>query len=453
MYEREFKIVVIGGNDAGLSAAGRAKRKHPRAKVSVVEQTLYTSYASCGLRYLVSGQVEANLLSGPDADTLSRERGFEVFTGHRVVDINLIKRTLSVEIVAEKKHIEMRYHKLILATGAAPVVPDLFKVDAKNCFTLRNFSDALRISQFCTQQAARHALIVGGGYVGLEVAESLQQRGLSVSLVEKQDSFYSALHPDISSRIMQKISATGLHTCPGNGVADLELAAGAIKSVLLTTGKRIEQIDLVVLATGIRPDADLAKVANIPVGSSGAIQVNRSQQTRRMNVYAAGDCCESIHLVSGKPVWAPFAAIASKQGRVAGDNAAGGRERFPGVLQTRLLRVFDLEFGSTGLDEESAHRAGLETDSTVIQHNDRALYIDGKQTVTIVLIVARGSKRVVGAQVLGAAGSGQRLNILATAIAGRYTVDELAFLDLGYIPEISPVWDPILVAAQVAKKK
>ncbi len=453
MYKRELKIVVIGGNDAGLSAAGRAKRRHPKAKVTVVERTRFTSYASCGLRYLLSGQVEANLLSGPDADTLSRERGFEVLTGHRVVDINPIKRTLVVEIVAEKKHVEMHYHKLILATGAAPVVPDIFKVDAKNCFTLGNFSDALRISQFCTQQAARHALVVGAGYIGLEVAESLQQRGLSVSLVEKQDSFYPALHPDISSLILQKISATGLYTHLGNSVADVELAEGAIKSVLLTTGKRIEQIDLVVLATGIRPDVGLAKAANISLGSSGAILVNRSQQTRRMNVYAAGDCCESIHLVSGKPVWAPFAATASKQGRVAGDNATGGRERFPGVLQTWLLRVFDIEFGSTGLDERAAFRAGLETDTTVIQHDDRALYIEGKQPLTIALIVERGSKKIVGAQVLGAAGSGRRLNVLATAIAGRYTVDDLAYLDLGYIPEISPVWDPVLVSAQVAGKK
>ncbi len=239
----------------------------------------------------------------------------------------------------------------------------------------------------------------------------------------------------------------------GNCVENVEVAGEVIRRVVLTNGKRIEQIDLVVLATGIRPDVDLAKAANIPLGSTGAIKVNRSQQTRRMNVYAAGDCCESIHLISGKPVWAPFAATASKQGRVAGDNAAGGRERFPGVIQTRLLRVFDIEFGATGLDEAAAVKAGLEIDTTVIRHDDRALYIDGREELTIALIVERSTKRVVGAQVFGAAGSGMRLNVLAAAIYGGYTVDELAFLDLGYIPEISPVWDPVLVSAQVARKK
>ncbi len=452
MYQLELKIVVIGGNDAGLSAAGRAKRKNPNAKVFVFEQTPHVAYASCGMRYLLSGEIDADQLSGPDAETLSRRRGIDLFTEHRVVNINTVKRTVTVVSLRQEKTFAVRYHKLILTTGATSQLPDAFQIKAENCFTLRSFADAVDIDRFLKRNLSRHALVLGGGFIGLEVAESLLKRGMRVSLVEKENAFFPHLHDKMRKVIPKKLSEKGIRVYTGQSLQNTELKGDRVVQAQLMDGRLIDQVDLVVLATGIKPGIQLAQQANVPLGPSGAIQVNRHQQSRRLNIYAAGDCCESYHLISKKPVWAPYAATASKQGRVAGDNAIGGREIFPGVLNTFILRLFDVEFGASGLSESEAQQAGFDVNTAVIHNNDRAHYVKGVQELTVALVLEKKSKRLLGAQVMGVSGCGYRLSQLATALTAGFTAHDLAYVDLGYIPENSPVWDPVLIAAQVAKK-
>ena len=442
---------MIGGNDAGLSAAGRAKRMKPGLDIRVLEKTPFVGYASCALPNMLAGTVLPAPLAGAPARELSEKRGFQIQTHALVTEINTLKRIITIRDTQSGAETTKGYRKLLLSTGANPIIPPAFAGDANNLFTLRNYSDALAIHNFLNVRRPQTALVVGSGYIGIEVAEALYHRGISVVLVEKAGQLFPQFSRQLGSILETTLVQKGIDLRLGTEVNQCIRMGDEIKSVV--SGRQSIPTELIILATGITPANQLAKQAGIPVGESGAIMVNDYLQTRRMDVFAAGDCVETRHLVTGKPAWLPLAGIASRQGRIAGTNLAGKRESFSGALGTFMVRAFGLEFGMTGLSLQDAQKAGLDAVETVIDQNDRPGYMPDASKITLTLITERKSQRVLGGQMIGKADVGLRLNILATAISGKMSARDLEFLDLGYTPLINNMWDPISIAGNAAQKE
>ncbi len=453
MAFQQQTIAIVGGNDAGLAAAGRIKRQQPDWEVVVYEQSAHTGYASCGLPFLVSGSVEALPLAGADPDTILKRRGFHVRLRHRVDAIDRIKRQLSVTDLDSGTTSTVSFNKLILCTGATAVTLDAVPQTATNAFTIRSYDDAERLMRYLQHHTVQRAVVVGAGFLGLEFAAALTRRGITVRVVEQASSLFPGYPSEISTHLQGYLANRGLELILNTTVAGCDESNGLIRQVTLSNTSSPLPADLVIVAAGIRPQVELARAAGLPLSPhTGAIQVDDRQQSKRLNVFAAGDCCESRHRVSGKPVWTPFAGVAAKQGWVAGDRVAGGRLSFPGVLGTSLVRLFDIEAGSTGLTLEQAGEAGFCPRLTTITHDSRSGYLEENRNTHVALVIDDKTQQILGAFMTGEDGVGRRLNTLATAIAAKFTTQQLAFTDLAYIPESSPVWDPIAMAARVGMK-
>lgn len=452
MYQKHtLKILVIGGNDAGMAAAGRAKRRQPDAEVIVLEKSSFAAYASCSLPWYIAGKTPLADVRGEDAESVLAARGIDLYVQHEATEIQPGRRSVLCFDHAKNQTREFKYDRLILALGALPVAPSFVQERSDNVFFLRGVSDAIRMANELEQRQPRRAVVIGSGYLGLEMAEALHTRGLSVALIEKEKRVAPFLHESISTSLEKRLASNGIALAVDAVVERLNYSAGRATSAVFKDGRHFDA-DLFFIAAGARPRVDLAEKAGIPLGPTGAIAVNAHQQTRRMNIYAAGDCCESVSLATKKPVWSPLAGAATKQGRVAGDHAIGGRAVFPGVLGTSFVKAFGLECGRTGLTREEAKKEKLEVSETVIVQADKPGHMGGS-AVTVVLLADRISKRVFGAQMIGERGVGHRLNIVATAIAGKLSLPDLAWLDFGYTPPVNSMWDPVQVAAQAALKK
>jgi len=449
--KRALKIVVVGGNDAGMAAAGRAKRRQPDAEVIVLEKSSFAAYASCSLPWYIAGRTSLADVRGEDAASVLAARGIDLYMKLEATEIQPGRRTVLCIDHAKNQTREYKYDRLILALGALPVTPAFVQEKSDNVFFLRGVSDAIRVANELEQRQPRRAVVIGSGYLGLEMAEALHTRGLSVVVIEKEKRVAPFLHESISTALEKRLAGNGIEVVVDAVVERLHYSAGRATDLALRDGRLIDA-DLFFIAAGAKPNVDLAEKAGIPLGPTGAIVVNGHQQTRRMNIYAAGDCCESVSLATKQPIWSPLAGVASKQGRVAGDHAVGGRATFSGVLGTSFVKVFGLECGRTGLTREEAKKAHIEANESVIVQPDKPGHMDGS-AVTVVLLADRISKRVLGAQMIGECGVGHRLNIVATAIAGKLRLQELAWLDFGYTPPINSMWDPVQVAAQAALKK
>lgn len=450
-FNRE-KIIVIGGNDAGLSAAGRAKRLRPDLEIIVIEKTPFIGYASCGFPYFISGRVMRKSVSGPSIEEIENRRGFQVWTNHEAVQLDLLKRHVAIKSLLNGEEKQVRFSKLVLATGARPLIPQAAKINADNIFTLRNFADAERLDNYIKTNSPQKALVLGAGFLGLEMAEALRQRGLQIVIIDQAPKLFQNYADKIAAIIEESIQSSSVELILDEKVAQFDIENNRVQNAHLVKNG-ITETDIVLLATGIEPNVALAKNARIPLGKSGAILVNNRQETRRMDIYAVGDCAESQHLVTKKSAWLPFAGIASKQGRVAGTNIAGKRMLFPGALGTAMAKTFGLEYGHTGLSLSQAREAGFNAIETVITAYSKSEYMTDATEITVALVSDLTTKKLLGAQVVGKADAGQRLNILATAIAGHISLHELEYLDFGYTPMISNIWDPIAIAGNAAQKK
>ncbi len=449
MYKKKENILIIGGNDAGLSAAGRAKRRCPDANVLVLEKTKYAGYASCGFPLLIDGSAQEQHLDGPDPDTIKQERGFKVLVEHNAININLQRRI----VVAGKSNgdqVEFEYTKLLLATGASPVIPDMFSGNLQNVFAIRNYTDIAALDRYLQKNRSGNAVVIGGGYLGIEFADAFMHRGCTVTLVDKAETVLPGFDPAIIYIVQERLENAGIRLRLGEKNIGTEQKDRKILSISLAS--ETIRPDFILAATGAEPNVILAERAGIPVGKTGAISVDNRMQTGRMNVYAAGDCVEIPHRLLKNKCWMPFAGLASKQGRIAGSNAVGGSESLPGALGTSMVSVLGLEFGKTGLTVAEAQAAGFDPLRTVITQPAKPGYIKKNAPVTVVLVHDEKSKRILGGQIAGEIQAGQRLNVLATAIYSGLTVKELAYLDLGYTPLITNMWDPVSVAGSAALK-
>jgi len=439
------RIVVIGGVAAGMSAASQAKRRRPDAEVIVLERGPDVSYGACGIPYNIEDPArEIDDLVVIAAERFRTERGIDLRTGHEAIGLDVAGRTVRVR--ERSGEYDLGYDRLVIATGAAAVRLPLPGADLPGVFVVRELRDGAAIKQHLAATRARRAVIIGAGYVGVEMAEALRGRGLEVTVLEKADQVVPGFEPAIAAIVQDELVRHGTRVETGVSVTAIE------PGLAVQTDRGAVPADLVVVAVGIRPNVALARAAGIGLGDTGAIAVDDEQRTSAPDVFAAGDCAEARHLISGHLAWVPLGTTANKQGKIAGANAAGAAERFAGIVGTAGFKAFDLEVGRTGLGLAEARHLGFDAIASRSRHKSRGHSYPGGTDVTTVLVVERATGRLLGAQMIGE-DAGKRIDVLATALHAGMTVDDLEGLDLAYAPPLAPVYDPVLIAATVARKE
>ncbi|WP_264842715.1 FAD-dependent oxidoreductase [Caldinitratiruptor microaerophilus] len=450
MADRRRRLVVVGGVAAGMSAASRARRRDPDLEIVAYEASSHVSYGSCGLPYLISGQVrrpEDLVVVTPER--FKSERNILALTRHEVLAIDPWGRTVTVRDPSGSTF-KTEYDVLVLSTGGRASRPPVPGADLTGVFTLRTLDDGIALLEYLRGHAPRRAVIVGAGYIGVEMAEAFRTIGLEVAVVEMLPRPLSNFDPDLSELARAEMERNGVALYFGEPLQALE---GDVRVRRVVTPSRTLDADLVLFAGGVRPAATLARDAGIALGPTGAVQVTARMETNVPGIYAAGDVAEVHHLLSDRPAYIPLGSTANKQGRVAGENAAGGDATFPGVVGTAVLKAFGLELARTGLSTDEARQAGFDPVSAVVRHGSRAHYYPGGGRITVKVIADRQSGRLLGAQMAGPEGVAKRIDIFATALHARMTPEEVAELDLSYAPPFAPVWDPVLVAARAAVKE
>jgi len=343
---------------------------------------------------------------------------------------------------------EEPFDLLLIATGASPILPNIPGIGARGVYTLSNLQSGIAVREAVDRQNPRQAVLVGAGYIGLEMAENFIRRGIRVAVIEKAPQVMSNLDPDMAMLLAEELAKNGVELFLEESLQGFELQREEIRAVV--TDRRTLPADLVVLGLGVRPNSQLAREAGIPIGETGGIKVNEKMQTETGGVWAAGNCAEAFHLLSRRPVVFALGTVANKQGRVAGINIAGGRAVFPGVVGTAMVKVFDWEAARTGLQEREAKQAGISSAGVKIEARTRAGYYPGAGKIFVKIVFEPGSGRLLGGQIVGHEGAGKRIDVLATALHAGMTVEQMINLDLGYSPPFSPAWDPVLIACRQA---
>jgi CoA-dependent NAD(P)H sulfur oxidoreductase len=445
-------IVVIGGVAAGTSAASQAKRRLPAAEVVLLERGSTVSYGACGIPYnLQDPERSIDDLIAISAERFRSERQIDVRLSHEAVAIDAENRVVRVRDLQQNRDYALDYDELVITSGAKAVPLRVPGSDLPGVFVLRELSDGADIKRYLAERSPRSAAIVGGGYIGLEMAETLRARGLSVNILEKSSDVAPGFHPEIAKLVREELAQHAVSVDTGIELAAIERAADS-KSLSLRTDRGNFTAEIVLMAAGVAPNVEVAKAAGVRLGETGAIAVDDRQRTNLPHVWAAGDCAEAKHRVTGKPVWIPLGTTANRQGKIAGANAAGADERFAGVVGTGIFRVFEMQVARTGLGPSELKKAGIDAVVAASTQPSRASSVPGGQPIRTVLFVERSSGRLLGAQMAGRDGVGGRIDVYAAALSASMTVDDLEALDLAYAPPFAPVYDPIAIAATVAKK-
>jgi NADPH-dependent 2,4-dienoyl-CoA reductase/sulfur reductase-like enzyme len=445
------RLVVIGGDAAGMSAASQARRRRDPGDLEIVafEQGRFTSYSACGIPYWIGGSVGRSDDLVARSPEEHRKQGIDVRIRTRVAAIDLESRTVRACDLEAGREYDEHFDCLVYAAGSVPIRPPIPGIDAAGVFGVQTLGDgaALRAE---LDHSVRRVVIIGGGYIGLEIAEACQVRGLDVTVVDKARTPVGTFDPDIGSFIADAVRGMGISMILSDGAAEIETgSSGRAVAVHTEAGRRLPA-DLVVLGLGVRPNVPLAEEAGIPVGTSGGIAVDNRMRTQVEGVWAAGDCVESVHRLSGRRVVVALGTHANKQGRVVGINIGGGYATFPGVIGTAVTKVCDLEVARTGMSEAEADAAGFCYLTTAVDSTTRAGYFPGAEPIRTKLLAEKRTGRLLGAQIVGREGAAKRIDVLATAIWNEMHVDEILSLDLSYAPPFAPVWDPVLIAARKA---
>ena len=447
-----MRIIVIGGVAAGAKAAAKARRADPNNEIIIYQDETEVSYSACGLPYVISGIIdnERKVVIRQPEDFA--KDGIQVFTEHRVIGIDTTKQQINVKNLQTHTDTVADYDRLILATGARPIVPAIEGTTLEGVLTLRNITDLARFKTLLATMRPKQAVIIGAGYIGLELAESFHELNIKTTIVEKAARILPRFDPEMAQPVHDHLLENQVELILGDGLAKLHGENGRVIAVETESGKIIPA-DLVVIAIGVKPNVELAKAAGIKLGKTGAIAVDSRMETRIPGIFAAGDCCETVNRITGKPIWMPLGDIANLQGRVAGENVAGGNAYFPGVFGTAIFKIFKLSVAITGLSEQAAQEAGFKPISIVMKGTDRARYYPGRQEYALKLIADRQSGRLLGAQVVGCGNVDKMIDIAATALLGKLTCTDMENADLAYSPPFSPVLSTIIVAAGILKNK
>ncbi len=452
-----LKVVIIGGVAAGPKVAAKVVRLRPEADVTVVEKGQFLSYAGCGLPYYISGVVveQAELMSTPIG--VLRDPAFF----QKVKNVRVLNRTEAMEIDRKGRRVRVRslegdeeswldYDKLVLATGANPVVPPIPGVNLRNIFTLHGVEDAEGIKTALSEDKARDVVIVGGGLIGIEVTEALVHKGCRVTVVEMLPQILRILDEEMAALVAGHLESQGVKVLTGTKVESFE---GDGKVTTVVTDKGPIPADMVIMSIGVRPNVGLAKDAGLEIGKTGAIKVDTHMRTADKDIYAAGDCVECVDLVTGQPCYVPLGSTANKQGRVAAMNLCNEHDAFPGVLGSTVCKVFDYCVARTGLTEADAREFGCNVTTALVPAPDKAHFMPDAKPLLLKLVADSKTRRLLGAQATGPGDGDKRINVAAMAITAGMTVDDLANVDLCYAPPFSPAMDNIITAANVAKNK
>lgn len=445
------RIVVVGGNAAGMTAASRARRLDPRLRITVLEKSPTVSYSTCGIPYFVAGDVEADDLIAFTPARLRNERDIEARTRVAIDTVLPSRRRVEGARLDTGERVGWGYDRLLLATGVKPRLPEIPGTDLENVFSVTTLEDAVRLRP--AVEAAERVVIVGAGYVGLEMAESLRRLGKGVTIFEARNQVMPSMDADMARIVEYELERHGVGVRTSSPVDALIGGDGRVTGVKSRGHPGAAAADAVLLDTGVVPNTALAGAAGVRIGATGAIAVNEYMETNVPGVYAAGNCAEAFCIQRRRPVIHYVGTVAAKQGRVAGENLAGRRSRFAGAVGTTVLKVFDMAVGRTGLCSNEAAAERIRAVSARIEAQDRAAYYPTARRIWVKLIADADSRRVVGAQSAGYGDVAKRIDVAAAAITSGLTVDALSQLDLGYTPPYGSLWDPLLVASQALLRK
>lgn len=439
------KIIIVGGVAGGATAAARIRRLDEQAEIIVFERSGFVSYANCGLPYYIGGVIQDKEELTLQTPENFRERfRIDVRVRHEVTALHPDKKTVSVKNLKTGEEFEENYDKLLLSPGARPVQPNLPGVGIDNLFTLRTVEDTLRIREFVLKEKPKSAVLAGGGYIGLEVAENLRELGMDVTIVQRPNQVLNPLDYEMATFVHAKMREKGIHLMLGHSVEGFEQKDGKTM-VILKDGEPLKT-DMVILAIGVAPDTHLAKEAGLTLGIKNSIVVNERMETSVPDIYAVGDAVEVHHRITGQKTLISLAGPANKQGRIAADNICGGNSSYKGSQGSSVIKIFDMTVATTGLNEQAAKQAGIDCDKVYLSPASLASYYPGGTMMTMKVLFEKETYRLLGAQIIGYDGVDKRIDVLATAMAAGMSALELQDLDLAYAPPYSSAKDPVNMA-------
>ncbi len=457
-----MRYVIIGGDAAGMSAASRLKRLSPESDIVVYEKTGDVSYSACGMPYNIADEAAPiSKLVVRTADAFINVQGIELYTGSPVESIDR-KNKIVRGTGADGKPFETAYDKLLIATGASAIIPDVPGTDLDGVFVLKTLGDARLIKDYLAggksggKASVKTAVIIGMGYIALEMAEALTERGIKVTMIKKRKTLLPWMIDDLSKVVMAELEAKGVELFPGLELESIETAESAESSagnLIVRAGGRAFSADMVLMAIGVKPEAGLASDAGLELGAGGAVSIDKTMRSSDENIFAAGDCADNRSIITGQKVWIPLALTANRGGRIAADNMLGNEELFEGIAGTGVFKAFDLEIARTGLSVSEAEAAGFEPVWKAVVAKSKAHVFEGAAPLHASFIADKKSGKILGVQMVGSEGVARRINAAAVAIQAGMTVKEFYNCDLAYAPPFSPVWDPLLTAASVLLKK
>jgi NADPH-dependent 2,4-dienoyl-CoA reductase/sulfur reductase-like enzyme/rhodanese-related sulfurtransferase len=448
------RLVVIGAVAAGTKAASKAKRENPDLDVKIFTKEEHISYAGCGLPYYIGGVIkEKNELVVRTPEIFKKEQDIDIFTKHEVTKIDVKSKKVTVTNSNTQEQLEYGYDKLVMAMGASPIKPPLDNIGLKNIFTLRSVTDAFEIRDLVDAGRVKKAVVVGGGFIGLEVAENLKHRGVEVTLIELAPHVLPPFDEEIALLAQVHMQDKGVNIITGEKVLGFEGKEGFVTTVKSTAGDF--DADIVVLSIGVRPNVKLAVDAGIELGITGAIKVDKYMQTNVKDIFAVGDCAENINLVTNQPAWYPMGSTSNKTGRIAGHNVVnqGNMESLEGVLGTTIVKLFDMNAAKTGLSERDAKKANMDIETILVPATDKAHYYPGNKPIITKLIVDKATHKILGAEIIGSGVVDKPIDIIATAMTLNAKVEDLTKLDLAYAPPFSMAMASTIMTANVMLNK
>lgn len=445
-----MKFVIIGGDAAGMSAASRAKRNNPGLDVTVLEKTMDVSYSACGMPYNIADpDREIDDLVVRQADVFRKKQGINLLTGHCVESIDPVSRNVTGTSL-KGKTFQFPYDKLLIATGGSPIVPDLEGFDLPGVMALKSLDDGRKIKAFIKANNIEKVIIIGMGYIALEMCEALRSRSIDVDMVKPGPVFLPWMEEELSDVVRKEVESNQVKLHPGYKIQKIDSEGGRLKVICTDL---VLGADMVLVAVGIKPNSELAGHAGLDLGVEKAIAVDRRLTTSDENIYAVGDCADAYHVVTDKKTWIPLALRANREGWAAADNVSGKAVELPGVAGTAVFKVFDLEVARTGLTVDEAKKSGFEPAKIVIKTRSRAHAHPGASVIHVQMVGDKKTGRLLGVQMVGKEGVAHRINAPAVALHNQMTVAAYGQTDLAYAPPFGPTWDPTLTAANQLLKR
>ncbi len=446
MVTRKERLVIVGGDAAGMSAASQVRRMRSDIEIIAFERGAFTSYALCGLPYYVAGYVAGwNQLIArtPEAH---RRNGIDVRLRTEVIGLDLARREVIALDHEQQREYREPFDQLVLATGARPRELAVPGRDAVGIFTLHGIEEAQALVDWLARERPQRAAVVGGGYIGIEIAEAFRARGLATTLIEAAEQVMPMLDPDMADLVEKALRDEQVTVLTKAPVEAFVTRGGRVRAVITPAGEIAA--DVVVIGIGVEPNSEVARAAGLVVGDRNAVHVDDHCRTSVPGIWAAGDCADVYHRLLGRSVYFPLGTTANKQGRICGLNLGGRESRFPGIVGTAITRFGETEIARTGLNEREARSAGLSVVIGHVRSTTRSGYFPGASWMTVKMLAEEGTGRLLGAQIVGGPGAGKRIDTVATALSAGLTLEEFIYLDLAYAPPFSPVWDPVVVAAR-----